>query len=86
MNRGRTRSDDEWVPGPPCRATTGSCAARKEHYEECLASIGEDQKDGTFYLCDDVENVYVCEITHCPWCGSKLRHPRLRRPSRRSRS
>lgn len=67
-----TRRDAAFRPAPPCRNRTGSCQVRREHFEERIASIGIDV-DATYYLVDDLENTYVCEIRHCPWCGSLLR-------------
>lgn len=68
----------KWTPAPPCVPARGhrpsrSCSERAEHESEVLAMLGEED-DGSFFLIDVVEDMYVCAVAFCPWCGSRLRH------------
>lgn len=78
-----TRSG-EAPPAPPCYPVCSgkggrNCSGRAEHEAEAVASLRIDLGDpeapgeaGRFFLFDEVEKTYVCAVSHCPWCGSKL--------------
>lgn len=63
---------------PVCSGRGGrNCDERDEHRKDRIADlcIDPDEVVGSpsrFYLRDCVLDTYVCSVTHCPWCGSKL--------------
>lgn len=64
---------------PVCSGKGGrKCSGREEHESEGIASLHVDDDEpagtlGRFFLFDDLDQNYVCAVSHCPWCGRKLR-------------